>query len=131
MSKNEYHDQNLRNQFVVNAMDLGTWEWNVQTGKTDFNERWAEIVGYTLDELRPLSISTWQALAHPEDLERSNAALARHFAGEDRFYETEARFGSSSVDTLNLILHLASAGDQYRSHFPVGCWSTGKRDVWV
>lgn len=80
-----------RNEFVVNAMDLGTWEWNVQTGETDFNDRWAEIVGYTLDELQPISISTWQALAHPEDLERSNAALERHFAGEDRFYETEAR----------------------------------------
>ncbi|MEW6574731.1 MAG: PAS domain-containing protein [Pseudomonadota bacterium] len=91
MSNYKNHDQRQRNQFVVNAMDMGTWEWNVQTGETDFNERWAEIVGYTLDELRPLSISTWQALAHPEDLERSNAALERHFAGEDRFYETEAR----------------------------------------
>lgn len=91
MSNYKNHDQRQRNQFVVNAMDLGTWEWNVQTGETDFNERWAEIVGYTLDELRPLSISTWQALAHPEDLERSNAALERHFAGKDSFYEIELR----------------------------------------
>ncbi len=91
MASCEDRDQNKRNQLVVDAINVGTWEWNVQTGEADFNERWADIVGYTLDELRPLSITTWLSLAHPVDLERSQQALEQHFAGKDAFYEVEAR----------------------------------------
>ena len=69
----------------------GTWEWNVQTGETRFNERWAEIVGATLDELSPTTIQTWADLAHPEDMARSGALLQAHFAGETAAYECEAR----------------------------------------
>jgi PAS domain S-box-containing protein len=31
---------------VIEGTNVGTWEWNVQTGETVFNERWAEIVGF-------------------------------------------------------------------------------------
>lgn len=91
MASCEDQDQHKRNQFVVDAMHVGTWEWNVQTGEADFNDRWAEIVGYKLDELRPLSITTWLSLAHPDDLEHSSQALERHFSGQNAFYEVEAR----------------------------------------
>ena len=69
----------------------GTWEWMVQDGQTVFNERWAEIVGYTLDELSPISIQTWIDLTHPDDLARSDALLKRIFARELEDYECEAR----------------------------------------
>jgi CheY-like chemotaxis protein len=42
---------------IIEGTHAGTWEWNVQTGETVFNERWAQIVGYTLDELKPQSAS--------------------------------------------------------------------------
>ncbi|WP_181420888.1 sensor domain-containing protein [Rhodobacter viridis] len=70
---------------------LGTWAWNVQTGETRFNERWAGIVGYRLAELAPISIETWLQLCHPDDLARSNHELQRHFAGETEWYEVEVR----------------------------------------
>ncbi len=69
----------------------GTWEWFVQTGETTFNERWAEIVGYTLEELAPITISTWVNLAHPDDLQRSEQLLQQHFAGELDYYDCEVR----------------------------------------
>lgn len=70
---------------------IGTWAWNVQTGETRFNARWAGIVGYRLDELEPINIDTWVRLCHPEDLARSDQELQRHFAGETEWYEVEAR----------------------------------------
>ena len=76
---------------IIWGTGTGTWEWNVQTGETRFNERWAQIVGYTLEELLPISIATWERFAHPEDLARSGEALRRHFAGETDHYECEAR----------------------------------------
>lgn len=84
-------DERNRLHAVIEGTRSGTWEWNVQTGETRFNERWAGIIGYRLDELAPVSIETWARFAHPDDLARSNALLQRHFAGELDYYETEAR----------------------------------------
>jgi len=69
----------------------GTWEWNVQTGETRFNERWAQMIGYSLEEIAPISIATWERFTHPDDLVRSEQALQRHFSGEVENYECEAR----------------------------------------
>lgn len=76
---------------VIEGTRAGTWEWNVQTGAVRFNERWAQIVGYTLDELQPVTIETWMRLAHPDDLAESQRALKRHFDGEAAHYEAEVR----------------------------------------
>lgn len=79
----------LRNTII--GTRSGIWEWNVQTGETVFNERWTEIIGYSLEELAPISIETWMTLAHPEDLKRSAELLDKHFCGELEYYECEAR----------------------------------------
>ena len=78
-------------QDALHATHAGVWEWNVQTGETRFDERWAEIVGWTLAELEPVSIDTWLRLAHPDDLPGSAAALERVFARELDRYDYEAR----------------------------------------
>ena len=80
-----------RLRHVIEGTNVGTWEWNVKTGETRFNERWAEICGHTLAELEPVSIETWTRLVHPDDEEKSERELARHFAGEVDYYDVEAR----------------------------------------
>jgi PAS domain S-box-containing protein len=76
---------------IIRGTNVGTWEWNVQTGETVFNDIWAQIVGYTLDELAPVSIKTWEALAHPDDLRQAGELLERHFSGERPFYDCQVR----------------------------------------
>ena len=76
---------------IIRGTNVGTWEWNVQTGETRFNDRWAEMLGYTLDELAPTSIETWKTLAHPDDLTASGAHIEQHFRGERAYYEFESR----------------------------------------
>ena len=83
--------QSQRMSNILWGTGVGTWEWNVQTGETRVNERWAELIGYTLDELAPVSIATWMKYAHPDDLAASGAALEKHFAGEIDYYECESR----------------------------------------
>lgn len=56
---------------ILEGTNTGTWEWNVQTGETILNERWAEFIGYTLKELAPISIETWRKYTHPDDLKIS------------------------------------------------------------
>ncbi|MFZ9028343.1 MAG: sensor histidine kinase [Crocinitomicaceae bacterium] len=83
--------KHIRNELVIKGTRIGVWDWNIQTGETYFNERWAEIVGHTLAELEPVSIDTWMKFAHPEDLEESNNRLQAHFAGEEEYYDFESR----------------------------------------
>jgi PAS domain S-box-containing protein len=83
--------QQRRLQSILDGTHVGTWEWNVQTGATVFNDRWASMLGYTLDELQPISIETWLRLAHPDDLQHSNALLQQHFANGEGFYDCESR----------------------------------------
>jgi len=90
-SRRTLDEERVRLAAIIQGTGAGTWEWNVQTGETRFNERWAEIVGATLDELSPTTIQTWADLAHPEDMARSAALLQAHFAGETATYECEAR----------------------------------------
>jgi|GEM_PF-2775568 len=76
---------------VIKGTNAGTWEWDIISGAAVFNERWAEIIGYTLTEISPVSIKTWENLIHPDDLEPTRMQLARHFAGELAFYECRFR----------------------------------------
>lgn len=87
----ELEYQRLRLSNIIEGTHIGTWEWNVQTGEVIFNQRWAEMIGYSLDELAPASIETWLKFAHPDDLKQSEALLNDHFSGKIPYYECEAR----------------------------------------
>jgi PAS domain S-box-containing protein len=83
--------EKLRLTNIIEGTNAGTWEWNIQTGETIFNERWARMLGYTLEELAPISIETWNTLVHPEDSIISENLINRHLSGELDYYECEAR----------------------------------------
>jgi|GEM_PF-4605460 len=76
---------------IIEGTHVGTWEWNVQTGETIFNNYWANIIGYELSELEPTSIETWMKFVHPDDAKISGELLEKHFSGELTYYECEAR----------------------------------------
>ena len=76
---------------ILEGTNVGTWEWNIETGKTVFNERWAEIAGHTLDEFGATTIQTWTDKTHPDDRSRSAVLLEQHFNGGLAYYEYESR----------------------------------------
>jgi PAS domain S-box-containing protein/putative nucleotidyltransferase with HDIG domain len=90
-TQHELLEERRRLTEIIWGTRAGTWEWHVPTGAAVFNERWAEIAGYTLAELSPVSIATWQALVHPDDLAGSDARLEKLFAREIESYEYPSR----------------------------------------
>lgn len=84
-------DKTMRLESIIDGTRVGTWEWNVQTGETRFNQYWAWMVGYTVEELSPTSVQTWIRLTHPDDLKVANDLLEKHFAGKLPYYECELR----------------------------------------
>ena len=86
-----------RYMLALSGAELGTWDWNALTGEVQYNERWARMLGYRLDELKP-DVETWEGLLHPDDLSRATEALICHLDGKTDFYESEHRLRSKSGD---------------------------------
>lgn len=76
---------------VVEGINAGTWIWNIQTGETLFNERWAELAGYKLEELEPVSVQTWLDLVHPDDLVQLREPLLQTLMGQRSHFDIECR----------------------------------------
>ena len=76
---------------IIEGTNVGTWEWNVQTGEMRINERWAEQAGYETNELAPITVQTWDTLTHPEDLVKAKSLMRKHFEHELPYYEYETR----------------------------------------
>ena len=90
-AEDELRESQLRMANVLEGTNVGIWQWNVHSGEVIVNRQWAEMIGYSLEELSPLDIEGYRALCHPEDLRRAEQLLQRHFRGELPFYECECR----------------------------------------
>lgn len=100
--RKEIEEQFKKNQewlkLTTTSSNVGLWEWNPKTGETVFDEVWAKLVGYTLDELQPINIETWNSLVHPDDLHKFEKEIERYFSGETPIYECEVRMKHKKGD---------------------------------
>ncbi len=76
---------------IIEATRAGTWEWDVMTGAVVVSDRWAQILGYTCQELSPMNRTKWEGLFHPEDLPPTQLLLERHFSHELPFLDHQCR----------------------------------------
>jgi PAS domain S-box-containing protein len=90
-TEEKIRNKKKRLQILIEGSRLGTWEWNIKTGETTFNEIWAEQLGYAIEELAPYDITTWERLVHPEDRDRVCAALNDYLEGKTADYDCEHR----------------------------------------
>lgn len=76
---------------IIDANSIGTWVINLQTGSLEINEIWAKLLGYSLDELNPISLFTWQDLTHSEDLQKCLGMIQDYDKGLINYYEAPIR----------------------------------------
>jgi hypothetical protein len=84
-----------RYRLTLTCASLGTWDWNITTGQVEFNERWAGMRGYQLNEIRP-HIDSWKNDIHPEDEPSLSLLLDEHFAKQTPLFEAEYRVRTRS-----------------------------------
>lgn len=84
--------------YIIEAADIGTWQWNIKKKELILNNKWANMLGYTLEELSPVDITTWEKLCHPSDLEKAYNMIERHIKGEIPSYSCELRMRSKDGD---------------------------------
>ncbi|GBO52820.1 circadian input kinase A [Pseudanabaena sp. lw0831] len=108
-----------RLQLAVESSGMGLWDWAIPTGALSINDRWAEMIGYSLEELEPLSIETWWQNIHPDDLQKANLVLEKYFQKETETYECELRMrhklgGWVWVLVIGKVIKWAAAGKPLR-----------------
>ena len=76
---------------IIEGTNAGTWEWYVAEDRIVYGRRWAAMLGYTLEELEPVSLDTWKTLTHPVDQQEVLAQLDKDLAAGVDAFESEFR----------------------------------------
>jgi len=75
---------------TLDAVTEGAWDWDIRSGRIQYNDRWIETLGYSREEVSS-DIAFWENIIHPDDLGRVRQALKSHFDGETQVFECEDR----------------------------------------
>jgi len=79
-----------RLEMALAGSGLALWDWNLATGQIAFGDRWYAMLGYSADG-PSWHVDQWRKIFEPNDLQRVEAALAEHLAGNSTLLETEHR----------------------------------------
>ena len=79
-----------RLDMALTGGELGTWDWNIQTGEEIWDSRWASLLGEQLADLDP-HIDTFVKRVHPEDISDVQTRAQNHFDGLSPIFEAEFR----------------------------------------
>ncbi|WP_323757171.1 PAS domain-containing protein [Roseivirga sp.] len=73
-AEKELLDSKQKMALAIESARIGTWELNLKTGNTRFNEYYAEMLGYEFHEIVHEQ-SFFDERVHPDDLEKINTSL--------------------------------------------------------
>lgn len=88
-------DKSLRNsekrlQLVLDGSQLGYWDWNIETGNVVRDTLWAEMLGYTIEEVDKI-VNQWTDFNHPDDKALVRKSINDHLEGRTSSHELEYR----------------------------------------
>jgi PAS domain S-box-containing protein len=88
----EVNEQKTQLELVMMNTDVGLCDWNLLNDTMTFNKRWADILGYKVEELTTVNINDWwRENCHPDDLEKSAASLGEYLKGKTDHHACELR----------------------------------------
>ncbi|MEM6486610.1 MAG: diguanylate cyclase, partial [Pseudomonadota bacterium] len=119
LTYNRLQEQLQQLASVIEATEVAIYEYHVPVGTVLVNEHWANMIGYALSELEPISIDSFMQLLHPQDRVLVEDSLERHFRGEARDYECEVRLRHKSghwvwVLTRGRVMDWSESGEPLR-----------------
>ena len=83
-------ETNERMRLLLEASDLGTWDWDIRKDVNKINQRWCQMLGLNVDDVDANS-AFWRNKVHPADLLNVETELNRHIKGETPVYNTQYR----------------------------------------
>jgi diguanylate cyclase (GGDEF)-like protein/PAS domain S-box-containing protein len=75
---------------VLEGADLGFWDWDIPSGKVIRNARWANILGYTYEEIQNTT-QQWTDFIHPDDRQKAWQSIDDVIEGRSQAHKIEYR----------------------------------------
>jgi PAS domain S-box-containing protein len=94
-AQDQLRESKERLEGALRGGGLGAWDWNIKTGEVKHNSRWAEMRGFSLDEIKPY-VDSWSSNVHPDDLDDTLQSLNHHIQGITPEYVSEYRARTKS-----------------------------------
>ena len=85
---------------IINVTNVATWEWNYETNEVVINENYAEMCGYTLSELTPMTYDRWEKMIYPSDLDRIRNLTQNYITGILPLLDYECRVLNKSGEIM-------------------------------
>ncbi|MCI5210087.1 MAG: PAS domain S-box protein, partial [Candidatus Electrothrix sp. ATG2] len=80
-----------RLRMVLEGSQQGFWDWNIETGEVQRNDRWAQILNYDNIKEFDSTTDTWTNLIHPDDRDAAWKSINAHLEGRTDFHRKEYR----------------------------------------
>ncbi|MCB9062584.1 MAG: PAS domain-containing protein [Halobacteriovoraceae bacterium] len=82
--------QGQKFKMALIGTNVGTWEWNVESGEVILNKEWLKLVG----ENSQSQLGTLEDIisrVHPQDIEKFKKDINKHINGHDKYFESSHR----------------------------------------
>lgn len=87
---------------ALQSTKAGLWDWDMKTDEVVFDTYWADMLGYTIDELEP-HLATWKRMLHPDDIILFQQALEDYLQGRKPLYRCAFRMKTKADDWLYIL----------------------------
>lgn len=85
-------EKNQRLSDIIDATNVGTWEYNIHEGTFTGSDKFAETVGFDQNALDNVDTSIWMNRIHQNDRANFDQALEDHLSGRKDHFDVEYRF---------------------------------------
>jgi PAS domain S-box-containing protein len=89
------NETKLNLDLALESAQAGKWDWEILSGKTNWNTTWYTRLGYSENEVLH-DISTFKKVLHPDDIQKAFDAIDKHLKGETSVYECRYRMITKS-----------------------------------
>lgn len=95
VAEEELRQSDERIRYALEATSDGIWDWNIATGDVYFSPQWANLLGYSPDEV-PDRVEFFYEILHPSDIDRVGQLVNDHLAGLSFVKQDEVRLRMKS-----------------------------------
>lgn len=90
IAKQALENGEMQLRFVLEGSELGFWDWDIAAGTVTRNERWANMLGYTHEEIQQTT-QQWTDFIFPDDHKRAWESINAVLEGRASMHRLEYR----------------------------------------
>ncbi len=96
----ELRDRMFSLDVAVNGTGIGLWDWDIEEDTLVINDSWFHMLGYQREDFEDRYDSFGYRIftdnVHPDDMEKVQRELKKHYSGEIEYYRVEIRMKTAA-----------------------------------